>query len=110
VPSGQIANGDCLRALTGEYNKVMVSKSAIRRPQLECAVERSGGYILRIGRDVHRNDLVVVALQRLQRLPRLVGPDLGGRVVGTGDQKAAALLLVLHVRNQVGVGGNGQSL
>lgn len=62
-----------------------MSQSAVGGPQFEGAIERGRCYILRIGGDIHGDDLIVVTLQRLQRLPRLVGPDLCSRVIGAGD-------------------------
>lgn len=60
-------------------------------PQLEGPVVGAGGNELPIEGDVQAHHLPLVPCQRLQRGPAGVGPDLGGVVVGAGQQEVAVV-------------------
>lgn len=100
MPKIQFLFPVCISIRAGYFSPFL---SNLRRPQLERPIVRGRRNVLRIGRNVHAHHFAVVAAQRLQRLPRLVRPDLRRRIVAGGDQKVAALLLVLDIRHQIRV-------
>lgn len=55
---------------------VLTISTLFRGPQFESPVVRASSNVFGVGCYIEAHDLVVVSLKCLQRLPRLVGPNL----------------------------------